>query len=145
MSNLEDVRQALESVLTAPLVGGGLAIASADVAWKGRAFNQTTRTTRWYRPTFIPGIPRAAGIGSVAANRTVFIFQVDIFDPANKGEDTTATEAERIMAAYKRGIAFVRNAQTVTCEKSYRQATDDSDPKWLKIAVVVQGWADVPN
>lgn len=146
MSTIEDVRSALEAVLTLPIASGGLGIASADVAWKGIKFDPTTRTTRWYRPTFIPGTPRAAAIGTSAANRYVFIFQIDIFDPVStKGEGFTATEAQRLMAAFKRGTAFSRNGQVTTCEKSYRQTTDDSDPKWVKIAVVIEGWADVPN
>jgi len=140
MSTIEDARQALEAELT-----GALAIKSADIAWKGKTFNTTTRTTRWYRVTFLPGVPVPAGIGSNADNYCVFLFQVDIFDPANNGENITAIEAQRIAYHFNRGTSFTRNGQIVTCEKSYRQTTDDSDPKWVKIAVIVQGWAEVPN
>lgn len=140
MSDLEDVRGALEAHLTAAT---GCAIPAASIAWKGRAF--TPGTARWYRPTFMPGTPRAAAIGSEAANRHVCLFQVDVFDPPNKGENITAIEAERIAAAYKRGTVVTRNGQAVRCAKVTRGTADDSDPAWFKIPVIVEVWADVPN
>lgn len=140
MASIDDVRIALESALTSTL-----SIPAASIAWKGKPFDSANRTTRWYRPTFMPGKPDAAAIGVNSKNRFVFIFQIDIFDPNAAGEGPVSIEAARIIAAYKRGTVFTKNAQSAITIRAYRSASDDSEAKWIKASVLVEGWADVAN
>lgn len=143
MADLEDARGALEAQLTA---AAGCNIPATSIAWKGRGDPASKKAgSRWYRPTFMPGQPRPAGIFDAAPNRVVCVFQIDVFDPPNKGENLTATEAERILPFYKRGTALTRDGLTVTCVKAYRGPADDSDPAWFKVPVVVEVYADIAN
>jgi hypothetical protein len=143
MSDLEDGRKACEALLTAST---GAAVPASSIAWKGTGDPASkTAGARWYRATFIRGTPRAIACGPDAENRHVCIFQVDIFDPPNLGEEITATEAKRVMAFYKRGTVLTRNGLSIVCQKAYLGTADDSDPAWFKIPVVVEVRADVAN
>lgn len=143
MSDIDDAREALEANLTAST---GANIPMSSIALKGRGDPASKLAgARWYRATFLRGIPRAAACGDAAPNRHVCLFQIDIFDPPLKGEKITADEAERIRGFFKRGTTLTRNSQTVHCVKAYAGTPDDSDPAWFEISVIVEVWADVAN
>lgn len=142
MSGTTDLRAALIARLLA--IAPGAAVPSASVAWENKKYIPIPGT-RYYRATFLPGIPRPSAIGQDAQNRQVGIFQIDIFDPPDKGDALAATEAERIAACYKRGTALSYNGQALECIKAYRTAGNGNDPAWYMVSVVVEFFADVSN
>jgi len=142
MSGHTEILAALKSRLMA--AAPGAAVASTSIAWENKAFKPVAGT-RYYRATFLPGEPRAAAVGESAANRCVGIFQIDVFDPPNKLDVATRTEAERIAACFKRGTALVYNGVNVRIEKAYTTKGDSSDPAWFMVSVVVRWRADIAN
>lgn len=142
MSGTYEVAAALRARLTA--AAPGAALVSSLVAWENQKFTPSPGT-RYYRATFLPGIPRAAAIGEAAANRHVGLFQVDIFDPIGKGDGATALEAERIAACYKRGTVLVYSGVSVIIEKAYVVRPSQDDPAWYRQIVRVEWRADVAN
>ena len=136
-----EVRAALNTRLTAAFPGA--ALTAAAVAWPNRPFEPVVGT-RWYRASFLPGEPFAAGIGEHAANRHGGIFQVDVFEPVGAGEGAAITAAERIAAVYKRDTALTYSGVIVRIEKSWVEpAMQESD--WFQAPVRIQWRADVAN
>lgn len=140
MSGTTEIRAALITQVTA---AGGANITASRIAWENKSF--LPGSARWYRVTFLPGSYRAAAIGVGSQNRHVGILQIDIFDPPNKGDAVTQTEAERIAAAFKRGTILTYSGVSVRCERAYRGSGDSSDPSWFHVPVKIEWRADVAN
>ncbi len=141
MSGVADPRLALLARLTAS--APGCALASNIIEYPNKAIINSG-LSRWYRATFLPGIPRPAAIGSAAQNRQVGVFQIDVFTKTNVKDDEAANEAERIAQCYKRGTILTANGQTVMCKNAYR-TPGGLDGAWYMISVIVEWWADVDN
>ena len=141
MGGTAEIRSALLARLVAPAPGA--ALPAASVAWENRAF--APGTARWYRATFLPGEPRAAAVGVDAPNRQVGVFQVDVFDPTNKGDAIAAAEAERIAGSYKRGTVLSAGGVSVLIRKAYRTRGDNTDPAWYMVSAIIEWQADVEN
>lgn len=141
MSGTAEVYAALKARLLA--VSPGAAIPAASIAWENKAFTPTTGT-RYYRATFLPGIPRSAGIG-LAPMRHVGVFAVDIFEPAGRDHVAVTTEAERIVAAFQRGLALSYSGLVVHIDRSYvARIGAQPDPAWFQVPVRIEWRADVP-
>jgi hypothetical protein len=142
MSGTAEVYAALKARLVA--ASPGAALPAASVAWENKKF--TPGSARWYRASFLPGQPRAAGIGEVAPNRHVGVFQVDTFDPPDKGDGPTTTEAERIAKAFARGTILTYSGVSVFIEGAYVSRIGvQPDPAWFQVPVKVFWRADVSN
>lgn len=142
MSRTTEIRAALVARLVA--ASPGAAVAASSIAWENKKFNPVTGT-RYYRATFLPGEPFAVGIGETAPDRYSGIFQIDVFESADKGDGPAAIEAERIAACYKRDTALVYSGVTVRCVKAYRSPGNSDDPAWFMVSVVVVWTADVAS
>lgn len=108
MSGTAEVYAALKARMFA--ASPGAALDPTKVAMENKAFNN--KAARWYRATFLPGIPRSAGIGE-APLRHVGIFQIDVFEPAGADHIAATTEAERIASAFKRGLSLLYSGVVV--------------------------------
>lgn len=143
MSSTLPVQQALYSRLTA--VAPGAAIASTLISWPNAPFTPPA-SGLWYEAHFLPGEPRAAGIGQSAANRHTGLLQVTINAFPNVGEGTANTEAERIIACFKRGTTLTYSGQTVVIDKAWRcPGYESSEPAFYQVPVRIQYRADVAN
>ena len=120
----------------------GAAIPAASIHFANKSF--TPGSVRWYRATFLPGIPVAAAIGAAGQNRHVGIFQVDLFEPKNIGDGLARVEAERIVACFKRGTVLTYSGVSVMIQESHREAGRE-DGDWFHIPVIIQFWGDVDN
>jgi hypothetical protein len=86
----------------------------------------------------------AAAVGIGAQNRSVGVFQIDVFDPVCAGDGPSRTEAERIVAVYKRGTILTNTGVSLIVEKAYRgPATTEGD--WFQTPVIIEWRADVAN
>lgn len=121
----------------------GAALPPANVALENAKF--TPPADRYWRIFFLPGVPRAAAIGSDAPNRHVGLLQIDIMDPKDKQDGATAQEADRIAAAYKRGTVLTHNGVSVVCEKAYAVRPMQDDPARFRMIVRIEWRADVSN
>jgi hypothetical protein len=144
MSGTNEISAALLARLFAASPGAAVDPARCELE-NGPGF--TPGATRWYRPTFLPGEPEAAGIGDSAKNRYVGIFQVDIFDPKGKGTKPTDTESERIRACFPRGLSLTAsNGVVVNIKKSWApRVSNQNDAAWYQQIVRVSWTADVSN
>jgi len=140
MSGSMAVRGALVARLLAVAPGAALAVSSVE--WRNRKYPRTPGV-RYYRATFLPGIPEPAAASQYAPDRHTGLFQVDVFEPADTGEETAIAEAERIAACYARGTALSYGGVTVQVTKSYRSTGDSSDPAWFMVSAVIAWRADV--
>ena len=141
MAGTTEIRQALISRLVD--ASPGAAIPAALVSWENIDFSPTVGT-RWYRATFLPGIPAATVLGDGSPNRHIGVFQIDIYDPKDSGDMLTQTEAERIIACFKRSTVLVYSGVTVRCTRAYRLPGNQEDT-WYVMTVVVEYFADVTN
>lgn len=141
MSGTLEIRAALIQRLTA--VAPGAAVPAASTAWENKTFTPTTGT-RYYRATFLPGEPTVPEIGEGSPNRQVGVFQIDVFDPPNQGDVKTATEAERIVACFKRGTVLTYSGVSVQITQVYRKQGTAED-SWYHVPVIVMWRADVAN
>jgi hypothetical protein len=141
VSGTTEIRQALVSRLIA--VSPGAAIPAASVAWENRDYTPAVGT-RWYRATFLPGQSVAAAVGVDAQNRHVGLFQIDIIDPTGSGDMVTQTEAERIIACYKRGTVLTYTGVSLICDRAYRLPANQEED-WFVIPVIVEYRADTAN
>ena len=141
MSGTTEIRQALVDRLWAASPGAAVPVTS--VSWENEAFTPTVGT-RWYRATFLPGMSEAAAIGTASANRHIGLFQIDVIEPKDSGDMTGQTEAERIIACYKRGTVIAYNSVNVRCERAYRLPANQEESFYV-IPVIVEYRADVSN
>lgn len=140
MSGTAEVYLALKARLLA--AAPGAALPPGSVSWENKAFSPAPET-RYYRATFIPGTPRSAGIG-LAPMRHVGVFIVDVFEPANADHVNVTTEAERIAAAFQRGLALSYSGVIVHVDRSYvARIGAQPDPAWFQVPVRIEWRADV--
>ena len=100
----------------------------------------------WYKASFLPGEPYAAGIGSAARNRYVGIFQIDVYGQTLKGTKLTNDEGERIRQCFKRGDSFTYSGVVVRVTKSQAyEAAEQDEPAYFRHIVKVTWMSDVEN
>lgn len=143
MASSITVQQALNSRLTS--ASPGAAVSASLVAWPNITFVPPA-TGMWYEVAYLPGESRASGIGADAQNRIVGIFQITVFSKTEIGEGTAITEAERIVACYKRGTVLTYSGTTVRIKRAWRgPAFVSTEPACFQVPVTISFWADVAN
>lgn len=141
MSGTTEVRNALASRLVA--VSPGAAVPSASVAFENIAFTPTPGT-RWYRTTFLPGMPVPYEMGAAPRGFHVGLFQVDIFDPPGQGDGVTQEEADRIAANFHSGLQLTNSGVVVQVTNAWAvRIPNQPDPEWYQMSVRIQWSADL--
>ncbi len=121
----------------------GAAIPDAKIAKENVVFTPPVQDS-WYRETFLPGEPTAAAIGEGSANRHVGVYALDVFWTKGNGAEAAEAEADRIIAAFPRGLALTTADGIVRITKSYR-APSNEEPDLYHVPVRVFWRADLSN
>ena len=142
MAGISEIKTLLISRLTSTSTGAS--IPSASLALENRSFIPVN-DARWYRATLMPAQPIDVGFGSPGDNRHMGIFQVDVFEPKNRGDKAVTAEAERIVGFYKRGTKLSSTGGVdIWVERAYCMTAHETDDTY-QVPVMIMWNCDRPN
>ena len=142
MSGLSEIKTLLISRLIS--TSSGASIPSASLALENRSF-KPANDSRFYRATVLPARPGDVGFGTPGDNRHMGIFQVDIFEPKNRGDTAATAEAERIVGFYKRGTKLSSTAGVdIWIERAYCNQAFEVEESY-HVPIVIEWNCDRPN
>lgn len=131
---------AIRSALTARLQTlSGL----PSVAWENVPFTPTAGSM-YLKPSFLPGEPVQAEIGTYGQNMHTGLYQISVFAPAGTGVASLNTLRDALCDHFKRGTELIYSGVTVRLIKAFpspmMQETD-----WVHIPITVMWRAYADN
>lgn len=105
------------------------------IAWENVRF-EPVEGVAWIRPTNLPGGASSIGLENTSSNRTLGIYQVDVFTPAQQGPGAALALADRIAALFPKGQRITSGNSAVVLGVP---AQDPGEPggAWYRIAVLI--------
>ncbi len=105
------------------------------IAQENKPYNPT-KGSLYIRATNIPGDTVQASLGDNGEDRTIGIYQIDVFAEAGKGRKAAEQMADNIASHFKRGTDMSYNSRIVTVTTVQRRQGINNEG-WYQIPVEI--------
>jgi len=108
-------------------------VGKPPIAWENKKY-EPVNGTLYIRPTNLQG----ETVAMTERDKTVGIYQVDIFSPSGAGKNEALVMSDLIADQFKPGTLMTYNSKTVEAQKASRAVISNDDNGWVHIMIEIE-------